>query len=144
MEAVRKISCCHCGILFTPGKRNKGQRFCGAKVCQRARKAAWQRGKMRTDPAYRANQKQAYQVWAADHPGYWKDYRAGHPDKARRNRLLQCLRNRKRRSPGSVIAKMDAFRSRPRLTYGTFWMVPMIAKMDAFKVNLYGFSEPYP
>lgn len=121
MEAVRKIPCCHCGILFTPGRRNKGQRFCGAKVCQRARKAAWQRGRMKTDPAYRANQKQAYQVWAADHPGYWKDYRAGHPDKARRNRLLQCLRNRKRRSPGSVIAKMDAF-----------------------KVNLYGFSEPCP
>jgi len=144
METVPRILCCHCGALFVPGKRNKEQRFCGEEACRKARKAAWQKRKMKTDPAYRANQKQAWQVWAADHPGYWKDYRAAHPEKARRNRLLQNLRNRKRRNPGSVIAKMDAFRSRPVFASGPFWMVPVIAKMDAFKVNLYGFSEPYP
>jgi hypothetical protein len=41
-----------------------------------------------------------------------------------------------------MIAKMDAsnsFRTSGKTTFsGQFWLVPVIAKMDALKVNIYG------
>jgi macrodomain Ter protein organizer (MatP/YcbG family) len=54
---------------------------------------------MRTDPDYRFNQRLSSQTWAKAHPGYWRAYRKRHPEKAERNRLLQAIRNRRRRHP---------------------------------------------
>ena len=84
------------------------------------------------------------------HPDYWKEYRQQHPDQARRNRDLQKVRNARCRSrgrddpkgmKGSMIAKMDASKSlgtSGETTFsGQFWLVPVIAKMDALKVNMY-------
>jgi hypothetical protein len=148
---MEEVSCCHCGAYFTPDPRQKNPRYCRKVVCQRARKAAWQREKIRGDPDYRANQKRCWQDWCNAHPDYWKEYRQKHPDQARRNRDLQRVRNVRCRSrgrgdptelKGSMIAKMDA--SKPletsgRATFsGQFWLVPVIAKMDALKVNIYG------
>lgn len=143
---MSKRSCCHCGDLFIPDPRQKDQQYCGKKGCQCARKAAWQRQKMRTDPAYRANQKQAQAEWLQNNEGYWKGYREAHPEQAERNRILQRIRNKRRRShrvvrmDASMIAKMDASRSKETSSklsfYGQFWLIPEIAKMDAIKVNL--------
>jgi hypothetical protein len=40
-----------------------------------------------------------------------------------------------------MIAKMDASKSRETsghtFSFGQFWLVPVIAKMDALKVNIY-------
>ena len=148
---MEEVSCCHCGGYFIPDPRQKHSRYCGKPVCQRARKAAWQREKIRGDPDYQANQKRCRQDWCKAHPDYWKEYRQQHPDQARRNRDLQRVRNARRGSrsrgdptgtKGSMIVKMDAskpFGTSGKATFsGQFWLVPVIAKMDALKVNIYG------
>jgi len=58
-----KIPCSHCGIYFIPDPRQKNQRYCSEKKCQQARKSSWQQIKMKSDPVYRANQKQSQADW---------------------------------------------------------------------------------
>ena len=77
-------------------------------------------------------------------PGYWKEYRKRNPEKAERNRLLQTIRNRRRSAKQSrseidrsLIAKLDTSMSNKIKEVGQFWMVPVIAKVDALKVNIY-------
>jgi len=83
--------------------------------------------------------------------GYWREYRRRNPEKAERNRLLQTIRNRKARSSpsdakmdASVIAKMDASKFDNFEILGQFWLVPVIAKMDALKVNIIKIPICYP
>ena len=104
-----------CDDLFNPSPRHKNQTACKKVRCQRAKKAAWQRHKMKTDPDYKFNQKLSQKQWVEAHSGYWKDYRKRNPEKAERNRILQAVRNRRVRSGQSnlwvdrtMIAKMDA------------------------------------
>ncbi|MFH1336531.1 MAG: hypothetical protein ABII96_08435 [Candidatus Zixiibacteriota bacterium] len=102
---------------------------------------------MISDPTYRANQKQSQADWLSRNADYWKRYRAAHPAQADRNRDLQKVRNKRRHSQDvvkmdpSVIAKMDASRSGKSSVGswlpGSFWLVPVIAKMDALKVILH-------
>jgi hypothetical protein len=109
---------------------------------------------MHNDPDYKANQKQCQRDWCKVHPDYWKEYRKKHLDQAKRNRDLQRVRNRKhngrdrrtcsfpdRGVKASLIAKMDASKyagtSGNASFSGQFWLVPVIAKMDALKVNIY-------
>ena len=148
---MSEVLCCHCGELFPSSPRHKNQRFCGKPECQRARKAAWQRHKMRTDADYRFNQKLSQKEWVKNHPGFWKGYRKRHPDKAERNRILQAIRNRRARSSplnekmaSPLIAKMDASKPESFKVLGRFWMVPVIAKMDALKVNILKIPISYP
>lgn len=64
------------------------------------------------DPDYRENQKHAYKKWLKESPHYWKQYRANHPDYAKRNREQQRERNHLRKkllgNNASLIAKSDA------------------------------------
>ena len=100
---------------------------------------------MDSDPEYRANQRQSHQEWLQVNPTYWKDYRRRHPKKAERNRLLQAMRNRRRhnsyqtnaREDPPLIAKMDASKPTSFKPIGQFWLVPVIAKMDALKIYLH-------
>ena len=105
---------------------------------------------MREDPEYRLNHKTSNKQWAATHPGYWKAYRKRNPEKAERNRILQHLRNRRRPkqrttdagADGSLIAKVDPS-SRPAIKVaGEFFLVPVIAEVDALKVYLYQIPTP--
>jgi len=146
-----RIACVHCGHYFPASPRHKSQRFCGRSRCQKARKAEWQRRKMRIEPQYRANQKQSHQEWLWANPDYWKDYRREHPEKAARNRALQLIRNRQRRKSdgldavpsAGLIAKMDASKGNDFDTVSQFWLVPVIAKMDALKVFLRPITPGY-
>ena len=104
---------------------------------------------MKSDPDYRANQEDANQNWKEATPGYWKNYRANNPEKTKRNRILQIARNRRRRrtatapfAVGAVIAKKDAAPQTPDLE-GKFWLVPEIAKMDAFRAIIQVISNSY-
>ena len=119
--------------------------------CRKARKAAWKRKKMRDDPEYRLNQKTSNKKWAEANPGYWKDYRQRNLEKTKRNRILKTIRNRKRRRKGKteargdppLIAKVDSS-SIPKIKVtGEFWMVPVIAKVDALKVYIHEIPAPY-
>jgi hypothetical protein len=50
----------------------------------------------------------------------------------------------RRRTDMSVIAKMDASKPDNFEVLGQFWMVPVIAKMDALKVNILKIPLCYP
>ena len=123
---MEQVPCVHCMIFFTP--RNRKQNYCKTPECQKARKAAWQRNKMHTDPDYKADQKLSQKKWALAHPGYWKAYRKNNPEKAQRNRILQAIRNRRRTKSQHQDKKMD---------------VSLIAKMDARKINMYAITDRY-
>jgi hypothetical protein len=141
-----KIPCVHCGKFFIP--RNRKQNYCKEPCCQRARKAAWQRYKMKTDADYRTQHNLSHQKWLQNTPGYWKRYRQRNPDKTERNRMLQHIRNRRNRQfdqdpSRPLIAKMDARKSYNFDLVGQFYLVPLIAKMDVSKVNIYTISSAY-
>ena len=99
------------------------------------------------DSDYRYNQKLANQKLARGNPGYWKDYRSRHPEYVKRNRILQAVRNRRNRKPsdarGDLIAKVDASMFNKNRLVGQFYLVPVIAKVDALKVNIFDISSPY-
>lgn len=135
---MAEIECVYCGTFFESSPRHKNQTACKNPECQRAKKAAWQRYKIKTDPEYRANQKSSQKRWVEKNPGYWKRYRKKYPERAEKNRIMQLIRNRKARSTdwrekedSSLIAKMDASNPDRYEIVGQFWMVPVVAKMDS-------------
>ena len=142
---MEPVPCFHCATRFIP--RNRRQYCCSRPECQKARKANWQRIKMKTNPDYRASQKLSNQKWLTKNPGYWKTYRDRNPEKAERNRMLQTIRNRRRsvfqKSDDTPIAKMDARINLDFQPVGQFWLVPLIAKMDATKVNIYTITDTW-
>ena len=144
MEA---IPCCHCGDFFIQSPRHKNQCYCLKPECRRAKKAAWKRKKMREDPDYAFNQKLSNRKWAKANPSYWREYRLKNPEKAERNRLLQAIRNRRRKSkkahPAALIAKVDASISSNIRPNGWFYLVPLIAKVDPLKIYIQAVSAPY-
>ena len=148
---MEEIQCCHCGDFFFKSPRHKQQAYCIKPACRRARKAAWKRMKMREDPEYRLTQKASNKQWAKANPGYWKRYRKRNPEKADRNRILQSIRNRRRSRQGrmdpredlSLIAKVDTSIPKKIKVFGQFYMVPVIAKVDALKVYIYEIPAAY-
>jgi len=143
---MEQVPCVHCGKFFIP--RNRKQNYGTEPDCQRARKAVWQRYKMKTDVDYRTQQQLSNEKWVNNTPGYWTRYRQRNPDKAERNRTLQHVRNRRNRqydqhTSEPLIAKMDARKSYDFDLVGQFYLVPVIAKMDVSKVNIYTISNGY-
>ena len=140
---MEQILCTYCGDFFDSSPRHKNQTACKKLKCQQAKKAAWQRFKMKTDSIYSANQKSSQQKWLKATPGYWKAYRKRKPEKAERNRILQAIRNREARASSSD-AKMDPSKLDNFKVLGQFWLIPVIAKMDALKVNIIKIPVCYP
>jgi hypothetical protein len=106
----QKIRCANplCRRLFHPNPRVKNQRYCDKKGCQRARRARWQRHKMRDDPDYRDDHRDGQHAWMERNRDYWRGYRSRHPDYVKRNRLLQKERDRSRRD----LANMNSVSQR--------------------------------
>ncbi len=148
---MEPILCKNCFEFFSPSPRHKDQKYCMKPACRRARKAALKRHKMDTDPKFKKDQSLSNKKWAQNNPGYWKEYLRNNPKKAERNRALQTVRNRRRaekrenqvRTKTKVIAKVDASISNNSTLLGRYWVVPVIAKVDASKVNIYEISKPY-
>jgi hypothetical protein len=143
-----ELPCCHCGKFFRRSPRHKNQNYCMAPECRRAMKAAWKREKMRINEEFRLNHRLSNQKWARAHPGYWKAYRREHPEKVERNCQLQLIRNRGRKegalAKACVIAKVDSSKSNKFNPIGQYYLIPVIAKVDALKVRIYEISAPYP
>lgn len=132
---MESVPCVACSTFFIP--RNKLQLFCSTKECQCARKALWQKEKIATDSDYKEGQKLAQKKWLQNNKSYWKNYRRRHPKKAERNRLLQKIRNMRKRNllcKTTCIAKMDARKSGNMGLSGQYWLVPVVAKMDPVKI----------
>ena len=75
MTSRRRRKCRHCGQLFRPNPRNlRHQRYCSAKECRRASKAASQRrwlAKAENRDYFRGPEQVArVRTWRAVHPGY--------------------------------------------------------------------------
>lgn len=143
---MESIVCLGCSEFFIP--RNKMQQYCSKPDCQKARKARWQRQKIKNDPDYRETQKLSNQKWLRKNPDYWKTYRKENPKKTVRNRILQRVRNRRMNSrypigKTTIIAKMDARKSSQIELEGGFWLVPTVAKMDAAKFYFHIIPECY-
>ncbi len=144
------VPCAGCSKFFLP--RNKKQNYCSATVCQKRRKALWQKQKLATDPEYKEGQHLSQEKWLQNNPDYWKKYRKRNKEKTDRNRQLQRIRNLKRRKkqPDSQavktigIAKMDARKAGTDRLNGQFWLVPEIAKMDAVKIFITAIPGSYP
>ena len=139
---VATFICRHCKKKKCLNTRLKGkQEYCGDPPCQRARKAEWKREKLLSDPSFAEAQRDGCARWRRNKSAYWKGHRQRNPKQAQRNLLLQRKRNllRRQRPPEGVIAKVDAFASYPPDNLpksGEYWLVPVIAKVDALKVNL--------
>ena len=127
---MKAIRCAHCHQFFVPNPRVKNQRYCSEKPCQRARKTLWQSQKLKTDPDYKANQRDCQKQWCKNHPDYWSNWRAAHPGYTERNRIRGRLKSRN-------LAKMDASKSEHFIKSGCYFLIPeplspvFIAKMDA-------------
>ena len=142
---MEQIICCHCYDFFTPSPRHKNQCYCKKPECRKAKKAAWKRHKMATDSDFKLDQKLSNKKWAQNNPGYWRKYHRENPEKAERNRMLQTIRNRRRsnnqgkneNTDSPLIAKVDASISNNFKMVGQFWLLPVIAKVDALKVNIF-------
>ena len=138
-------SCCHCHQPLPASSRNPRQRFCGSPQCQRARKRQWQQNKIKTDPAYKLNQRQANRDWQKKNPGYWKRYRQKNPAYTESNRAKTRQRMEIKRQLTGVVrmfAKMDASLVDPSKLSGYYGLIPfsdMFAKMDAslIKINIF-------
>jgi len=146
---MEEFPCLHCGVFFVP--RNKKQEYCSLEKCQKARRAAWQRNKIKTDPEYRAGQKSSNENWLKNNPDYWRQYRENNHYKVERNRSLQRIRNKRRVAKynslsipeNDLIAKMDARNAPIEGLTGQYWLVPVIAKMDAVKIYIHAVSHSY-
>ena len=94
-------TCAYCGNPFQPRPQVPKQTYCPSPECQRARKLRWQQDKIRTDPDYRDNQRDAQRAWFDRHPGYWPAYRASG------SVSLDRSGHRETDGPGKGLAKMD-------------------------------------
>lgn len=141
---VNETYCANCGEFFPASPRHKDQEFCLKPECRKAKKARWQRQKMKNDPDYRSSQRLSHKKWAASKPDFWKDYRAKNSEKTERNRLLQKVRNAKRRSDkektqketSPVPANVDVSEAITFKPCAQYWLVPLSSKAAPVKVNI--------
>ena len=143
----QKIRCANpaCRRLFLPNPHISNHRYCNREDCQRVRKRQWQRQKMKNDPDYQDNQRNAQQYWKEHNRGYWRGYRDQHPQYVKRNRLLQRERDRRRRSRD--LAKMDASREISLVKAGSYYLIPAkgnLAKMDTSSQRYFLIPSAYP
>lgn len=144
----QRIRCANpnCRRIFVPDSRVKGQRYCSKKACQRLRKRQWQRQKIKNDPDYRDNQRDAQQLWLEHNRDYWRRYRAQHPGYVKRNRLLQRARDR-RRGRFPELAKMDASKDISYVKPGSYYLISAkghLAKMDPLAPKYFLIPQAYP
>lgn len=78
------------------------QEYCSFPDCQRVASKTRQQRRLANDAEYRKSQDEAKESWRENNSGYWQKYRKSHPEVVRRNRLLQRLRDFRRRGKGRI------------------------------------------
>jgi hypothetical protein len=94
---MRERRCRYCDQQFQSSPCHPEQTTCSQPVCQRRRRAANREQQLIADPEYRLVCRESARKGRADHPGYWKQYRATHPSAAELNRARQRQRDPRRR-----------------------------------------------
>jgi hypothetical protein len=106
--------CCHCKRRTKKNPRLKsGQRYCGSRDCQQARKNRHERERLKNDPGYYLKRKAQKISWRDKQQGaYQKSYRETHPEYTLGNLFLQKTRYQRTKTrpvPGDIekIVKTD-------------------------------------
>ncbi len=151
--------CKHCGKRKRKNLRLKNnQSYCGAKVCQRARRNQWERERLKKDPLYYTHRKEQKTRWRKNRPCdvYQRCYRQSHSEYDQKNRELQRFRNteakkRQQEHPVSNIVKTDSLTPGSLVLSGLYEIYPYktglgknIVKTDPLIVELkahYGIAE---
>lgn len=90
--------CCRfCQKQFEPSRFHPEQTVCSDQLCQQQRRSQSRKYKLVRDPEYRVVCRDSARKWRANHPGYWKQYRAAKPESVARNRTQQQKRDLRRR-----------------------------------------------
>jgi hypothetical protein len=106
----RTFVCAACGEEKVANPRLKPgvQEYCSQPACYLVGRSVRQKKRLAGDPIYREAQKKADGDWRKNRPDYYRDYRKDHPEAVRRNRLLQRLRDARRRKRGRVLPDTTA------------------------------------
>ena len=130
-----RFRCNHCRKLKS--LRVEGQKYCGEKACQQARKNEWRRRQYAEDPDYRKNQQASTEVWLESQGGaatYHREYRR------RRKRRGASGMGRKAVVPAKPEAIACANRDAPSgdlpLKTGRYVISSANAKRDAYLVDI--------
>jgi hypothetical protein len=95
------LRCCRfCKRQFEPSLFHPEQTACSDRLCQRQRRDQNRKQKLVRDAEYRQVCRDSARKWRANHPGYWKQYRAANPEADERNRVQQQQRDLRRRLAG--------------------------------------------
>ena len=89
--------CRFCQKQFEPSRFHPEQTVCSDKPCQQQRRDQSRKQKLVRDAEYRQVCCDSARTWRANHPGYWKQYRAANPKAGERNRAQQQQRDLRRR-----------------------------------------------
>ena len=92
-EGMSQRCCRFCHSTFQASPFHPEQTTCSAKPCQRQRRTQNRNRKLARDAEYRQICRDSASKWRANHPGYWKQYRAAQPDAVERNRAQQRRRD---------------------------------------------------
>ena len=94
---MQKRCCQFCQRHFEPSPFHPERTVCSAKPCQQQRRSQNRDRKLALDAEYRQVCRDSARKWRANHPGYWRQYRAAKPDGVERNRTQQRQRDLRRR-----------------------------------------------
>ena len=94
---MRQRCCRFCQKQFEPSPFHLEQTTCSDKSCQQRRRSENRKQKLALDAEYRQVCRDSARKWRANHPGYWKRYRAAKPESVQRNRTQQQQRDLRQR-----------------------------------------------
>jgi hypothetical protein len=112
--------CRFCEKAFTPSRFHPEQQVCSEKACQSRRRAESRQRKLAEDAEYLEGCRESARQWRANHPDYWKRYRAARPEATERNRARQQQRDQRQR-----LLNLANNNSAPELTsfVGRVWLL---------------------
>ena len=96
-EEMDQRCCLFCHRPFEASRFHPAQATCADPACQQQRRRRSRQQQLVRDAEYRQVCRDSARKWRANHPGYWKQYRAAHPQSVLRNRAQQQRRDLHRR-----------------------------------------------
>jgi hypothetical protein len=115
--------CCRfCHKEFTLSRFHPEQTACSAKACQQQRRSQNRNRKLALDAEYRQVCRDSARKWRANHPGYWRQYRAAKPASVQRNRSQQRQRDLRQRL--SNLANNNSALDLKSSAAGVWWLGP--------------------
>ena len=135
--------------MFIPRRNTPEQKYCGKDKCLRARRADWQRRKLKHDPDNCEYQATARKRWREAHPDYMPNYRKNHPayrekerKRSKEKRLLKKTAVGKMAvtPPSERVVNMDLSGTQPFGKSAYYKLYPLsgngVVSMDPYIVQL--------